>query len=531
VPKSPSKKTLAAQAAIKADQANRLFQYQTSYDRNQEAVRAALMQGLGSSAQLSGAYSGAAAQPARDYSKYSQKLIVTNRYLGDMAASISEMRRQGKDPATMTYRAPDESYSVGDMLSGQGPGPVGPAGALAGSMISHGGGKSYYSPEQMQAMGWIDEEGNPIAGVKGSPWKFDKKTGEFIDKDGDGQPDRRSRFHTVGELAAKGKKGAISQVRNWELANQISEVNDLFEQANAAAREGNFELADQLHAQATDLVSQYGFNEEFDSTGLGKETRGVQFSVEQGFDAVGDPTGQAEGALGSESGMAVGQLLHKARQLQDPNSAETAAFKNALTSGAIAAVDAARTNALRAMATEERGSQRAMRDMALQSGQASQTAKMAAVAARNSERFGTLRAGLETDVGARKAQIYADAEKLYQSFSVDLVNNAVGLASAWVNDQSGVRDSFRAMHANMMMNYTSNLLGFASNANNNVTQLLMADMGGSGGGGFSGAGAAGGALSGAAAGATVGSVIPGIGTAVGAIAGGVLGAVGGGFGG
>jgi hypothetical protein len=80
---------------------------------------------------------------------------------------------------------------------------------------------------------------------------------------------------------------------------------------------------------------------------------------------------------------------------------------------------------------------------------------------------------------------------------------------------------------NMAMNWSSKLMGFASNAQNNATRLVLGELGEIETGGTSGA--AGGALSGGLAGAAAGSVVPGIGTAVGAVGGAVLGGLGGYF--
>lgn len=502
MPKSPSKKTLAAQAIQRGEQADRLFRYQTVSDRHAEATRGALYSGLGGAQQLSGAYAGVA---PRDYSKYSQGLIFKNDFLGGQVQAWRELKAAGADPSQVFYREKDK-MALGGATQ-----------AWYGAKITSGGGRE----GQGTLDSYLDESGKPVK-MKGSPFKF--KKGQPVDKNNDGvfdEQDFKKRFSTWGEQAAKGKKGAISKVRSWELAGQIVEVQDLFEQANTLARAGDFDAADEAHAQALALVDEYGLNEQFDPTDLKKKGKGLSFSIGDVYDPMTDVEGQAGQALGSPTGMLVGEMVSTARQMQDPNSAESERFRKALTADAEAALDASRQNALRAMATEERGAARSMRDLALSQGSASGTARLAAVAARNAERFAAQRATLETDVGARKSALFAESARLYEQFRVDLGRNAVQLASAWVNDQSGVRDSFRAMHANMMMSYTSNLLGFASSANNNVTQLLMSSSGDGGGGT---AGIAGGALGGAASGAAIGTAItPGIGTAVGAIGGAIVG--------
>ncbi len=185
-----------------------------------------------------------------------------------------------------------------------------------------------------------------------------------------------------------------------------------------------------------------------------------------------------------------------------------------LTKGALDTVEASRVNALRAMGSEERTGQRQLRDQALRSGQATATVRNAALAGRMAERFGTLKAGLETDVAAKRSQIISQAGQFYQQFSVDLAKNAVGLASAWVNDQSGVRDNFRAMQMNLSSNYIQNLMGFAGTSQTNLTHYLTAEMAQAGEESGGWAGALGGAVSGGMAGAQTGNPYLAIGGAV-----------------
>ncbi|MGH9669024.1 MAG: hypothetical protein ACRD3A_02800 [Terriglobales bacterium] len=463
-----------------------MYRFAVQRDRNFEAARGAMQQGLGSQAQLSGQYEGA---QTRDYAKYSQGLTFANDYIGGQVDAWRRLVEEGTDPTLYNKRTEE--------------------------------GKSYFSQEE-----W-DAKLNLAPGAKGGARKSrkNKQTGawEYVDDNADGVPDIKKKFATNEQRAAQGGMGAASSNRSWELTGQIVEVQDLFKAANDAAKAGDFDAADAKHAEALAKIGEYGLNEQFDPQGLKGDAAGLKFGVGEVYDPMADVGGQAQSALGSPTGMLVGNVVNNARQMMDPNSAESLRFKDALTSGAIAAVEASRTNALRAMATEERGAARSMRDSLLQQGGATQSAKMASLASRAAERFAAGRAGLETQVGAQRAQIYGDAAKVYESFKYDLAQNASALASAWVNDQSGVRDSFRAMHSNMMMNMTSNLYGFASQANNNVTQLIMAANGQKSEGGSGWAGA----LGGAASGATAGSAAGPWGTVIGGVAGGVAGYFGG----
>lgn len=486
------KKSLKAQADISRGEAQRLFDYTQTWGANQEAVRGALWQGLGSAQQLSGQYAPAAGQAPRDYSRYSQGLIVTNRYIGDMAASIAEMRASGASPeAWRMRRGGDEArYRTDAQMEAL----IAQRQAQFAGDIAGGGKKAKKAMKKV---------------YKGTPWRVGK-TGEL---------EQRKGAARVGEAAEAGKPWAVDDLRNWELANQVADVQALYNQMHQAAQAGDFDAADQFLAQAEELTQQYGLNEQFDPTGLQGDAAGAQFRTGQVYGAVGDPLAQAEGALGSEGGMVVGQLLHRARQLQDPTSPEAQQFMSSLTQGALDTVEASRVNALRAMGSAEREGTRALRDQALASGQATATVRNASLAARTSERFATLKAGLETDTAAKRSQIISQAGQFYQQFSVDLAKNAVGLASAWVNDQSGVRDSFRAMQMNLSSNYIQNLMGFAGTSQTNLTQYLTSQMATESGESGGWASAIGGAISGGTAGAALGPW--------GAVAGAVVGGVGG----
>lgn len=342
---------------------------------------------------------------------------------------------------------------------------------------------------------------------------FDAK-GKLVDIGDKAGAKKGFRQATLADLAASGNNKATDEIRQNELFGSITQINGLQQQAYDAAKSGDYEAADQLRKQADDLIKSGNFNENFDQSGM--KNLGLQFATGEKFDPLADTQGAANEALGSASGMLVGGVVNQARQMMDPASAESMRFKDSLTSGAIAAVDNSRDKAVRALGSEERGAARSMRDASMQWGGASQTVKMAAVAARSGERFAGVRADIEGDVAAQKAQIYGDAAKMYESFRMDLATNAASLASAWVNDQSGVRDNFRSIHNNLVSNYSNNLFGFAGTSQNNATQLKLANDANGGEGGL------GGALSGAAAGAAAGGVT---GNPWGALAGGVIGGV------
>jgi hypothetical protein len=327
---------------------------------------------------------------------------------------------------------------------------------------------------------------------------------------------------TLSEQAAGGNKGAAQELARNQVYGQVSEVNALYQQAYDAAKAGDFTTADQLQAQAAQLTSQYNLNENFDASGVGGGP-GLKFSTGAKFAKLFDEQGQTEQALGTPEAMLVGGVVNNARQMMDPNSAESMRFKDSLTSGAVAAVDASRDAALRELGSAERTGTRERRDMMLKSGAAGQTAKMAAIGARSAERFATSKATLEGGAAAAKAQIYSDASKTYETFKYGLAHDAQSMAQAWVSGASGMRDDFRKLQDSLVSNYVDKLFGFATTSQTNmVVQQGQKAAGDSGGV----AGALSGAVAGASAGAAIGgpaAVYTGL---AGAVVGGVLGYLG-----
>jgi len=410
-----NKKTLAAQASISKEQATRFATNQIASGQAGEATRARIQSGLGSSAQLSGSYSGA---QARDLSKYNKGLLVTGAFKGDTSETQSYL----------------SSARSGDTVIGKG---------------------KYRDPDSGK---WIRKD-LTIADVASGGVKVGSNQ-VFADIKYGGMNQRK----------------AADEIRRYELSGQISQVNALYKQANDAAKAGDYDTADQLQAQADALTEQFGLNENFSSEGLlPGRTGALSFSKGDKYDPLFDTEGAAESSLGSPTGMLVGGVVNQARQMQDPNSAESMRFKDSLTSGALTAVEQGRQQAVRALGSQERTAVRQQRDMMMGTGAAGQTAKMAAIGARNAERFATQRADVEGQAAAARAGIESDAAKLYEGVRMDMANNAVALSSAWVNNESGVRDNFRQIQNNLVSQYVSDLFGLASSATGSMAQMAAAN--------------------------------------------------------
>jgi hypothetical protein len=405
-----NRKTLAAQASIAKEQGSRLANAQIASGQAGEATRAQIQSGLGSAKQLSGGYSGAT---PRDLSKYSQGLVMEGGGVGgnaDVLANLSQAR----------------------------------------------GAETVLKPQRIDPRtGKVTKQAVTLGDVAGrGPSGYDNMLGEYSNK--------RTRQ-------------AVDEVRRAELFGQVTEVNALYQQAYDAAKSGDYTAADALQKQADDMAAGFGLNENFSSQGLRSGAGGaITFSKGQKFDPLFDTEAAAGAALASPGAMLVGGVVSKAREMMDPNSAEAMRFKDSLTSGALTAVEQGRQQAVRALGAQERTGARQQRDMMMGTGAAGQTAKMAAVGARNAERFATMRADVEGGAAAQRAQIHGDASKMYESFRYDLANNATSLAAAWVNNESGVRDNFRQTQNSLVSQYVSDVFGLASSVTGSLAQMSAA---------------------------------------------------------
>jgi hypothetical protein len=239
-----------------------------------------------------------------------------------------------------------------------------------------------------------------------------------------------------------------------DLFAKAQEVDALFKQRYEAGAAGDYEKARELDAQARALINEYGLTEE------------AGFSLSEKYKQQMMP---GRKALLSPTGMTAGEIVRDANELLDPDSQHTADFKRALTEGAIAQVDAAETSAGRAIATGERAAFRQARDLAGALGGARSFGSEMAVATRSAERFAAMRADVATQAGAGRAQIHAEAEKFYQSFSRAWAVDSLSAAQQWVDSRSFVRDSFREMQISLAGMY-SNLSGVGAQVSANLSQ-------------------------------------------------------------
>jgi hypothetical protein len=154
--------------------------------------------------------------------------------------------------------------------------------------------------------------------------------------------------------------------------------------------------------------------------------------------------------LSSPMAMIVGETLRDARAMQDPNSETSMRFKDSLTSGALAQIDAASLNAERGIASGERTAQRGFRDNRLAAG--GNALGAAAMSARTSERFSALAAGNETQSGAARAAVHGEAAKTYEAYRREFATSSVNAAQVYMQNIPKFRDAYRAQQMQMATN-------------------------------------------------------------------------------
>jgi hypothetical protein len=216
--------------------------------------------------------------------------------------------------------------------------------------------------------------------------------------------------------------------RRAEYDPVVNEANSLLSESLAAARAGDLTKADQLKAQANNLVSGTGQRFQFSGPGAGWENKNE-------WDHLKSPEGRLAGTL-----------LRDAMGMQDPNSAGARSFVSSLTEAPLAEIEASRDNALRSITAGERGASRSARDFRLAHGAAHAPSAEASVAARTSMEFATQRASVETQTGAARAQVTGQARQTYETFKRAFAVDAMGAAQQWVDTRGGVRDEWQAVN-------------------------------------------------------------------------------------
>lgn len=197
-----------------------------------------------------------------------------------------------------------------------------------------------------------------------------------------------------------------------KLQNDLTIVNDFMQQAEDAARAGDFRAASQFRAQAEQATSgQAGYY------GLNLDPANIRALFN--FDV--SPEEQGRSALGSPMARTLGALVKQGREFLDPESETSLRYKRSLTEGAE-----------RAIASESRQAQRAQRDIGLQYGAGRSAMQERSIAARTQEAF-----------ARERAQVYTTANAQFEQFSRKFAASSVQLGQAWLQNQGGIREQYQ----------------------------------------------------------------------------------------
>lgn len=311
-----------------------------------------------------------------------------------------------------------------------------------------------------------------------------------------GMFDQLSRDERRGILGITSGKPQSAQIGEF-YRGRVTQANSILAQAEAAAGAGNFDEAERLKREANDLIGGLRLPE-----GFGGEL----------FSRTGGLTAEERAAQGLQGpqGQIVGKLVRDASDFLDPDSEATQRFKQNVSRGALEQIDRGAANATAS-------GRRAARDFAARQGGGASAVLQQALQQRSLE-------SAEGEAAFQKAQVIAKTDQFFESFSREFAGNAVAVASAFINNASGVRDQFTQALAsiqNMAANFSANIAQMGFNNYNTYRALHFQERQADGSGGMGQAiGTLVGQLGGAAAGFFVGGPA---GAAVGAKAGGALG--------
>jgi hypothetical protein len=210
---------------------------------------------------------------------------------------------------------------------------------------------------------------------------------------------------------------------------RFEQLNQIMDQAQAAAQAGNFEEAEKLRLKAKGM--------ETIANAPGISTAGL-FSL-----TGGDVGMEAEAGLASPMARTVGGLVAQGREFLDPESATSLRYKEALTGGALEQVGLGERRAERAIAGEERKFQRGMRDIGLARGAGRGWMGELSIAARASERFGTALADVHEQAAAERATILGEAALQFETYSREFAQSSAEFGQRWLQNQGGIREEFQ----------------------------------------------------------------------------------------
>lgn len=234
-------------------------------------------------------------------------------------------------------------------------------------------------------------------------------------------------------LAGAGRNaGKYGYDAKWSSASgyqsHLNQMNSLMDQAEAAARAGDYDKAEKFRTEAETLLSQVP-----GGVGLGSSGRDA-FNLRRDF------VSQAQSTATSPMGRLVTETLQRARAYLDPDSEEYNRLYDALTEGALAETEAGRLAAERGIIAERRMGDREVRRLGATRGAARSPGLNRALTQRQGERAATQRANVELEAGAARATILSEGTRYIEDMARTYAPNAVGFARAFAQGSPGIRE-------------------------------------------------------------------------------------------
>jgi hypothetical protein len=251
-------------------------------------------------------------------------------------------------------------------------------------------------------------------------------TGDFASDPRVGNYASRYTMSPYGKGISEGKYGPGKDA----MSGALTSANDFLAQAEEAARNGQFDVAESLRSQATAAVTKLGPNQEF-------------LNLER------DPNKGGNATLSSPIARMVGGDVRRAGELGDPNSKSYRDLYSSLTDPGVTEIEGGYTKAARTIARGLEGTEREARDMAAGRGAGRNPLGEMNLMSRIHEAANTELANARLDADIAKSRLFADSTKFMITYGDEFRRNTVQYAQDWINGAPYVRDGYVQAQQNM----------------------------------------------------------------------------------
>lgn len=199
-----------------------------------------------------------------------------------------------------------------------------------------------------------------------------------------------------------------------DLAGKTTFANDLMQQAEDAARAGDFARAEELRAQASTSLTDI-------DPKLIPALRDLDLSTV--WQLVEDPEMAARSRLSSPLAQGIGQQVREANEFQDWDSEASKRQRQLMSEGGE-----------RSIAAQQRDSLRTSRNARMLGGSAGTSANaVRAFDERTAQGF-----------SQQRAQLHAGVAQAFQDFSRQYLKDTAAFAQAYLQNESGIRETYQA---------------------------------------------------------------------------------------